>query len=182
MIDLRNEGLPKTITVSGNSFNIKTDFREWIKFGKLLESNCTYNDLKYLLEETDYIFDFDELNEMLLQFKEFYVNENSTPNVIGGSREKLIDYVEDGEFIYASFLQAYGIDLVDAKMHWHKFKALLISLPGDTKMAQIMQHRGYEESNKSTKQEYKELKEMWKFKSEIDEELKEELNELFYNS
>ena len=46
----------------------------------------------------------------------------------------IIDYVEDGEYIVGSFMQAYGIDLTICDMHWHMFKALLLSLPENSKM------------------------------------------------
>ena len=42
----------------------------------------------------------------------------------------------DGDYIYASFLQAYGIDLFDVQgeLHWKKFNALLSGLPEGTKL------------------------------------------------
>lgn len=183
MIDLRNKGLPNAIEVNGKPFLIKTDYREWIKFGSLVERGCVYNDLSYLLEDTDYLFDDNELKEMFDRMQDFYNNPNSTPNIISvGSSNKAFDNIEDGEYIYASFMQAYHIDLIDTDMHWHKFKALFTSLPETTKMSAIMSYRSYEESNKSIADSYKELKRIWSFKNEIDEELNNELNELFYNS
>ena len=38
MIDLRKKNLPNTICVNGGFFSIKTDFREWLKFGELIKS------------------------------------------------------------------------------------------------------------------------------------------------
>ena len=45
MIDLRKKGLPNAIMVNGNSFLINTDFRKWIKVGKMLEERCTILEL-----------------------------------------------------------------------------------------------------------------------------------------
>ena len=41
--------------------------------------------------------------------------------------EPLIDLDQDAEFLYSSFIQAYGINLiqVQGKLHWYEFKALL---------------------------------------------------------
>lgn len=180
MIDLRKKGLPNAIEVNGSSFLIKTDYRNWLQFGVLVENGCTYNDLSYLLEVD--IFSIDDLQEMFTKMQEFYHNPNSTPHTTSTSTEKMLDYIEDGEYIYASFMQAYNIDLVDTDMHWHKFKALFSSLPENTKIASIMNYRSYEESKKSISEEYKALKRIWSFKKEVDEELIQEINELFYNS
>lgn len=60
--------------------------------------------------------------------------------------QKVVDFDADGEYIYASFLQAYGIDLLEAqgKLHWKKFIALFEGLPENTKIREIMKIRGTE--------------------------------------
>ena len=52
-------------------------------------------------------------------------------------------FKHDAEYIYASFMQAYGIDLIEeqGKLHWIKFKALLDGLPEDTKFRQVLDIR-----------------------------------------
>lgn len=52
-------------------------------------------------------------------------------------------FSHDAEYIYASFMQAYGIDLIEeqGKLHWVKFKALLDGLPEDTKFRQVLDIR-----------------------------------------
>lgn len=66
------------------------------------------------------------------------------------------DITKDGEYIYASFLQAYGIDLFEeqGKLHWHKFNALLVSLPSDTKFMEVLRIRAWKPS-KGDSAEYK---------------------------
>ena len=60
-------------------------------------------------------------------------------------REKLIDFEQDAEYIYASFLQAYGINIlkVQNKLTWTEFKALLNALPDNTIMQQIIEIRAW---------------------------------------
>ena len=54
----------------------------------------------------------------------------------------VIDFNQDSDAIYSSFLQAYGIDLFDVQfLHWKKFSALLSGLPQDTKLAYIVDIR-----------------------------------------
>ena len=73
----------------------------------------------------------------------------------GGDRLFSLKY--DAEYIYSSFLQAYGIDLIDAQnsLHWKKFNALLNGLPSDTKFAEVQKIRSYKPQNGDSKQ-YKE--------------------------
>lgn len=59
---------------------------------------------------------------------------------------KILDFDLDGEYIYASFYQDYGIDLIDqqGRLHWKKFLALFAGLSEDTKIKQVMQIRAME--------------------------------------
>ncbi|MGT2657662.1 Gp15 family bacteriophage protein, partial [Streptococcus varani] len=54
--------------------------------------------------------------------------------------ERLFSLKYDAEYIYSSFMQAYGLDLIDAQntLHWKKFNALLNGLPSDTKFAEVL--------------------------------------------
>ena len=63
----------------------------------------------------------------------------------------------DGDYIYSSFLQAYGIDLFDVqgKLHWKKFNALLSGLPEGTKFMEVVKIRKWK-PQKGDSSEYKE--------------------------
>lgn len=63
----------------------------------------------------------------------------------------------DGDYIYSSFLQAYGIDLFDVqgKLHWKKFNALLSGLPEGTKFMEVIKIRKWK-PQKGDSAEYKE--------------------------
>lgn len=63
----------------------------------------------------------------------------------------------DGDYIYASFLQAYGIDLFDVQgeLHWKKFNALLSGLPEGTKFMEVIKIRKWK-PQKGDSSEYKE--------------------------
>ena len=95
--------------------------------------------------------------------------------------DDVVDMIEDGEYIYASFMKDYGIDLLAVDMHWHVFKALFSSLSDDTKIAKIMSMRGYKKSNKTIDEQYSELKRVWQLPTKISEadiELLEYFNSL----
>ena len=180
MIDLRNKSLPKTITVEGRDFLIETDFRAWLEFSELIKTNRQLSDYIFLFKE-DYPYGVN----FFPQLAEFYMNPNSTPNNKGaGSGEIAVDYIQDGEYIVASFMQAYGIDLTTCDMHWHRFKALFMGLPDDTKIKQIMGMRLYRKDNKSYEKKCLENKSIWTLPkmTRKEEDTIKEINALFYNS
>lgn len=51
---------------------------------------------------------------------------------------KCFDFVQDAGLIYAAFVQAYGIDLFEQRIHWWKFIQLLNALPSDTRFVEIV--------------------------------------------
>lgn len=57
-----------------------------------------------------------------------------------GDGERVIDIQEDMPYIYAAFLQAYGIDL-DKGLSWFRFIDLLNALPDSTTYSHIVQIR-----------------------------------------
>ena len=60
-----------------------------------------------------------------------------------GSGEKAFDFVQDSALIYAAFMQAYHIDLIEeqGKLHWWKFQSLLNGLPSNTRFSEIVSIR-----------------------------------------
>ena len=186
MIDLRKKGLPNAIMVNGNSFLIDTDFRKWIKVSKMLEEKCTIIELADEVIQSISLTELLENSEEILRnLLEFYTNPNATPRGDSNDTTPIIDYVEDGEYIVGSFMQSYGIDLTICDMHWHMFKALLLSLPENSKMKQIMQMRSYKKSNVSYEKQQENLKKAWELHKKENNEISDimsEINKEFYNS
>lgn len=58
-------------------------------------------------------------------------------------QDTLYDIKQDAEYIFASFMQDYGIDLFEqqGQMHWCKFKALLSGLSETTKFKKVLEIR-----------------------------------------
>lgn len=75
----------------------------------------------------------------------------------GKQEQAPYDIRYDGDYIYASFLQAYGIDLFDVQgeLHWRKFNALLSGLPEGTKLMEVIKIRKWK-PQKGDSAEYKE--------------------------
>lgn len=61
----------------------------------------------------------------------------------GGDTDKYYSFEQDAEAIYSSFLEQYGIDLINeqGKLHWDKFIALLFGLNEKTYFKRIIEIR-----------------------------------------
>lgn len=90
----------------------------------------------------------------------------------------VLDFEKDGDYIYASFMQAYKIDLIEeqGRLPWKKFLYLFNGLPADTKIKQIMRIRQMPvpEYNGKNSKEIQEIKMedfwttgQWEFKNKI---------------
>lgn len=84
-------------------------------------------------------------------------NPMKTTTSNGKQEQAPYDIRFDGDYIYASFLQAYGIDLFDVqgKLHWKKFNALLSGLPEGAKLMEVIKIRKWK-PQKGDSAEYKE--------------------------
>ena len=190
MLNLAKVKLPDCIECGGKFFNIKTDFRTWLCFSQ------TVNEKKAVVDDVDFVYTdeippAEEKTEACKKLLEFYMPKNELPRKVkseeGGA--KILDYILDADYIYAAFLEQYGIDLLhtDGKghaieLHWHKFLALLSGLHG-TKLNEIMAWRGW---TGETKTEYgkqmAKLRSVWELPEPVDEKVQEDLekfNELF---
>ena len=110
---------------------------------------------------------------------EFYLSENATPKKRSGQTAKAIDMVLDGDYITASFQQAYGIDLTQGDMHWHRFKALLNGLPESTVLSRIMGYRTFERKKVDREAEMMRLREEWALPDEVSERQRQEALDAF---
>lgn len=154
MIDLRNRDLQDSIEFDGVTYALKTDFRVWIQF----DHNIQHHKIADAC-----VFDGKVPTDAgaLKPLMEFYRSPNVTPKS-SSSTERAVDMVWDGDYIVASFMQAYGIDLTTIEyMHWHVFKALLYGLPEDTVMSHIMSYRTYSGSKKKYDDAMRDQKRNW---------------------
>lgn len=167
-MNIITEGLPDYVEIGGEPFSINTDFRVWIKL-ELMFSDDVPEDYKLPIAlETVYPVIPPDVNEAAEALLAFYAGGVRVKKGKGGkpSRKKRIySFEHDSDCIYAAFLQAYGIDLADAHMHWFKFRALFAALPDDCLMSKIMGWRAMEitkEMPDSAKKRYRELKEAYR--------------------
>ncbi|RXA80315.1 Gp15 family bacteriophage protein [Latilactobacillus sakei] len=86
---------------------------------------------------------------------------------------QLVSFLFDAKYIYAAFMQAYGIDLIEQQglLHWAKFSALINALPDNTLMRQIIDIRKTnlnEIKDKDEKKRIRKLKQQFSLENKAD--------------
>lgn len=120
---------PKYAEVNGKRYTINTDFRFAIKCNEIANDNKIGNyeralGIIYILFGEDALNDYNN-HEELLKLAQTYL---SCGKEIKQEEEPDMDYVEDMDYIEASFMSDYHIDLENIEMHWYKFTNLVNGL------------------------------------------------------
>lgn len=91
------------------------------------------------------LFTPEEKAKLLEQICNRYINVKKRPQ-IRKNPMPLLDFEEDGDYIYASFMQDYHLDLIEeqGKLPWKKFIYLFNGLSDETKIKKIMRIRQME--------------------------------------
>lgn len=167
LIDL----VPETITIDNKEYEINSDFRTSILFELLMQDKSIKdNDKIYLALELYYPNIPDDINSAIEKMLWFYRCGKdlitSKRKGKGKSDIKIYSFEYDDDYIYAAFMDQYGIDLQDIKyLHWWKFKAMFKSLKEDTEIVKIMRYRSMDLSkikDKNEKAYYKKMQELYK--------------------
>ena len=154
--------LADCIVIDGKGYRLRTDFRIWIEFERIMQDKKIAPHHKVRM-----IYDlcFEEpppCGVALDTLMEFYRGEK--PKGKSGGKA-VISFSQDGDYIYSAFYTQYGIDLTEAQMHWHKFRALFAGLKEDNMIVKIMQIRGMDLSkikDKNHKAHYRRLKRLYR--------------------
>lgn len=122
---------PRVAKIDDKVYPINTDFRTAIECNRIAEDE-SINDLERALAIIYTLFGEEGINtpdhyEKLLEIakkyllcgKEFNEETNEKPDM---------DFIQDMDYIEASFMSDYHIDLTETKMHWWKFYNLMNGL------------------------------------------------------
>ena len=148
--DILTSPLPESVSINGREYPINCDFRTGIKFEKIIRSNDT-EEKKYkkmlLLYYPKVPVDIVTAVEKVMWFyrcgEEIEEEDDTRQRYKRRNRNEPACVIEqDAPYIYAAFLEQYGIDLIKVQnMHWWKFMALFESIGDHTKMCKIMYYR-----------------------------------------
>lgn len=141
--------LPTGVLVGSEKYNIITDFREWIRFADLAETEDidanTKAELCLQWYQNDIPHDISAAIDALIVFFQCgNLNSNTGADAVkkAANHVPVFSYSYDAEVIYTDFMKVYGIDLLDVSyMHWWKFRALLNNLPESCGFKQRVYYR-----------------------------------------
>lgn len=165
-MNLLIDKLPEAVEIDGLEYPINTDFRISVMFEQLL-ADASLTEQEKLVQALRLYYPMIPGNipaalEQILWFyrcgKEQKAAEDDKPSAA------VFDYDYDDQYIYAAYLDQYGIDLQDAKLHWWKFKAMFAGLKEDNKLCKIMSYRAMDipgDMPKAQKEFYKKMKKLY---------------------
>lgn len=122
---------PEYLEIEGKKYKINTDFRYAIECNRIAEDE-NIGEFERVLAVIYTLFGDEGINtpdhyekllegarKYLLCGKEYDEEKNSEPDM---------DFIEDMDYIEASFMSDYHIDLNNMEMHWWKFNKLMNGL------------------------------------------------------
>lgn len=180
------------IEFNGNTYSINASFDNILSIIDLMNEK-SINDaqklnigLKMLFGKETILVKLpveEQLNIFNIVFENYITRETKTKQIkydrqgnelpeFKEDRERNYSLKYDADFIYASFMQAYNIDLIEqqGKLHWFKFRALLSGLPEDTKFRQVISIRMWKKNSQSKNAEEEQMKKLKKIYALPDEE------------
>lgn len=163
------DALPWEVEINGKTYNIDMSFDnvlsvidilnnkeipefEQVIIGLRLLLDTGANDILKNNPPEECVKIFLELFEELINTEkdeviEYDIAGNPMPKIKNADENiDVFDIKQDAQFIYASFMQDYHIDLFEqqGKMHWWQFLALLHGLRDDTKFKKVIEIRTME--------------------------------------
>lgn len=177
--------IPKTINIEGEDYEINSDFRTSILFELLMQDNTIVEEEKiFMALELYYPIIPKNIKEAIEQMLWFYRCGKEVTSAKGNSKgsriTQIYSFEHDDDYIYAAFMDQYGIDLQDIEyLHWWKFKAMFKALKEGNEIVKIMGYRSMDLSqikDKEQKAYYKKMKELYEIPISKDE--REKLSEI----
>ena len=168
------DGLPDSVEIGGESIRINTDFRTGILFEEAI-TDAALSDLEKIETVLRLYYPEDmplrSWKEAIEQAAWFYRGGRDRAGNTGSGEtaEPCFSYEHDADYVYAAFLQTYGIDLTASFLHWWQFNALFKSLPENTQIMKIIGYRTMKIPAKMSKEQkafYRRMKEFYALPNE----------------
>lgn len=156
-MNLLYEVLPAVYEYGGKQYEIRTDFRDWIRFELLFtDRDVPMRDKKKALLRIIFPIVPPDPNlwEFILWFyqcgKEAHATKSGDSKSVKAKKQAAVySFEHDDGYIYAAFMDVYGLDLTELEyLHWWKFKSLFRGLH-DCKFTDIMGYRAEEITKKT---------------------------------
>ena len=123
---------PEYVKIGDKKYKINTDFRIAIECNNIAQDDSIGNTERPLAiiyklfgdEGIDNPQDWEKLLELGIK----YLSLGKDTSGVDNNTEIDMDFNEDMDYIEASFMSDYNIDLANTKMHWYKFYNLINGL------------------------------------------------------
>lgn len=166
MINVLYQSFPDYVEIDGHRYAVITDFREWIRFYELINSDIPYEQKAMLMLEwyrdeipRDIPKAIKGLGSFLASYDMYEHTEES--EATGANKAPAFSFSQDAGDIYTAFLQYYRIDLQEVDyMHWWKFKTLFAHLPEESEIRKKMYYRTLDASKIKNKKERARVREI----------------------
>lgn len=166
-------GFPESVEIGGARYPIRPDFKTGMKVEAVRDGELGDEDKLIEMLKLFYPRIPDSINGAVDKMLWFYRCGKEEPKEEDRRRyqgresgEPAYCFEQDAPYIYAAFLEQYGIDLSGSRMHWWEFMALFDSLGEDTKMWKIMYYRKVRLSGfpKEKRAFFNEMKKMYRIR------------------
>ena len=133
--------LPDSVTVNGRRYRLDLDFRNVLRMNEMLSRDDlipgarAYLALRCLMKHPP-----SNAQPVLDAVRLLLFPEAGKP----ADKKKITDFEQDAGLIRAAFLQAYGINLYHARLHWLEFVGLLAHLPEGSRYSEVLGIRARE--------------------------------------
>lgn len=132
--------LPSSVVVGGEEIPVNTSHRVGIHFQEIVQRHISDSAKVVLALDAFYPTiptDYTAAIQQMLWFFRCGKPEHDL------STQRVYDFAHDYDTIYASFMQSYGVDLLDTAtdLHWWRFMAMLSGLPDDSPFMKVVGYR-----------------------------------------
>lgn len=160
--------LPNGVKIDGHFYTINTSFRVWLQAEKIM-SNTERDQAEQIGLLLGLCYKNPTeccTNAHLDELLKFYRCGHEPTGDGEHAVKPAYDFEQDADYIYAAFLQVYGIDLFKMDLHWWAFRALFASLPDTCAMSRIMGYRTVDtkDMSKGQKKFYKRMQHLYALK------------------
>ena len=158
--------LPETVEIDGAEYRINSDFRMSILFELLMQDDEVGKRQKLVQGLQLYYPEIPHnvtmaVDKMIWFYRCGKETESGSHGSGSGRAKQIYSFEHDDDYIYAAFLEQYGIDLQDIEeLHWWKFRALFRGLSEDTEFVKIMGYRSVKITSKMSKEQREFYKKM----------------------
>lgn len=158
--------LPETVDIDGAEYRINSDFRISILFELLMQDDEVGKRQKLIQGLKLYYPEIPHnvtmaVDKMIWFYRCGKETKRGGHGSGSGRAKPIYSFEHDDDYIYAAFLEQYGIDLQDIEeLHWWKFRALFRGLSEDTEFVKIMGYRSVKINSKMSKEQREFYKKM----------------------